>query len=173
MEGNKGFIMHFTDAEFSKGARGKLKVLDEKGQVQIVENEGGGNPNLRPYPLLRPANVAARVGKERSLNQWITLAKLEPGGVVDEHYFEHDNGIPVFDVSLFVISGRVRITVGNIEETVGANTLIYAPSNLKRSITNVGKGIAKFLAIKIVPSGKGEKMGEQVYSRMPNWCKPK
>ena len=172
MEGNKGFIMPFTKVVFSKSAGGTLKVLDEKGQVQIVKNEGHGNPGLRPYPLLRPASVAARVGKERSLNQWITLAKLKPGGMVDEHYFEHGEGMPVYDVSLFVISGQLRVTVGNIDETVGANTLIYAPSNVKRSITNVGKGLAKFLAIKIVPSGKGEKMGAPIYSKIPSWCKP-
>ena len=172
MKERKGFILPFGKAVPSKGDNVEVKVLDDKGQIQVVKNKGKSNPSLRVYPLLRPASVAAKAGQEPSIYQWITLAKLQPGGVMEEHYFESNAKMPVFDSALLVISGRIKVTIGDIEKTVGPETLIYIPSNIKRSITNVGKGLAKYLAIKVVPPGKGEKMGESVYSKMPGWCKP-
>jgi mannose-6-phosphate isomerase-like protein (cupin superfamily) len=169
VEEKKGFILLFSDAVPPKGDNATVKILDDKGQIRVVKNEGKGNPDLQVFPLLRPASVDARAGSEPSMHQWITLAKLEPGGVMEEHYFEHGANMPVFDITLLVISGRIRVTIGDIEKTVGPNTLIYVPSNLKRSVTNVGKVLAQYVAIKIVPSGKGEKMGDAVYSKMPNW----
>ena len=173
VEERKGFILPFSDAVPPKGDNANVKILDDKGHIRVVKNQGEGNPNLQVYPLLRPANVHARAGKEPSMYQWITLAKLKPGGVMEEHYFEHGAKMPVFDITLLVISGRIRVTIGDIEKTVGPKTLIYIPSNLKRSVTNVGKVIAEYVAIKIVPTGKGEKMGDAVYSKMPNWCEKK
>jgi quercetin dioxygenase-like cupin family protein len=169
MEERKGFVLSLAEAVPASGG-GEVKVLDEKGQIKMVRNEGKGNPNLQVYPLLRPASVVARAGKERSKNQWVTLEKIKPGGIMEEHYNEHGAGVPIFDIALYVISGRLRVNLGDIEKTVGSDTLIYIPSNVKRSVTNVGKGIAKYLAMKVVPSGKGEKMGETVYTKIPKWC---
>ena len=169
MEENKGFILPLIEAVTADGGS-EVKVLHEKGQIQTIKNKGKGNPDLQVYPLLRPASVAYRAGKERSKNQWVTLEKLQPGGSLDKHYNEYGPGMPVFDIALFVISGRVRVNLGEIERTVGPDTLIYIPSNVKRSVTNVGKGMAKYLAMKVVTSRKGEKMGDTVYSKIPSWC---
>lgn len=172
MEENKGFILPLVEAVTADGGD-EVKVLDEKGQIQIVKNKGKGNTNLQVYPLLRPASVVYRAGKECSKNQWVTLEKLQPGGSLDEHYNEYGPGMPIFDIALYVISGRVRVNFGEIERTVGPDTLIYIPSNVKRSVTNVGKGIAKYLAMKVVTSAKGETMGDTVYSKIPRWCQNK
>jgi len=59
----------------------------------------------------------------------------------DEHYREYNNtDMPVFDEALYVISGRIRAKVGDIEKIVGPDTLIYFPSNAIVSFTNIGKG---------------------------------
>jgi quercetin dioxygenase-like cupin family protein len=57
------------------------------------------------------------------------------------------------------------VTVGDIEKIVGADTLIYCPSNIRHSVTNIGKSLAKVLTIDA--SGEGEKSGLKVYSKIP------
>jgi mannose-6-phosphate isomerase-like protein (cupin superfamily) len=71
--------------------------------------------------------------------------------------------MPVFDHVYYVISGQIRATVGDIERTVGADTFIYCPSNMRHSLLNVGQDTAKVL--RISGSGKGDKMGDAVYSK--------
>jgi quercetin dioxygenase-like cupin family protein len=168
-ENRKGFIMSLAEAIPAEGG-GEVKVLAENGQIQTIKTEAQGNPNMEVYPLLRPASVAYKAGKEPSINQWLTLEKIKPGGCLDPHYNEFGAGIPVFDISLYVISGRLRVTLGDIEKTVGPDTLIYIPSNVRHSVTNVGKGIVKYLAMKVVTSTEGERMGDTVYLKMPVWC---
>jgi mannose-6-phosphate isomerase-like protein (cupin superfamily) len=56
--------------------------------------------------------------------------------------------------------------VGDVEKIVGADTLIYCPSNIKHSVINIGKGVAKVIAIDA--SGEGERGGKVVYSKMPS-----
>ena len=152
------------------GGGGEVKVFRENGQIQILKTKAQGNPNMQVYALLRPVGVDNRAGKEPSISQWLALEKLQSGGYLDEHLNEFGVSMPVFDIALYVISGRLRVTLGDIEKTVGPDTLIYIPSNVKRSITNIGKGTAKYLAMKVVASGEGEKMGEVVYTKMPGWC---
>jgi mannose-6-phosphate isomerase-like protein (cupin superfamily) len=53
--------------------------------------------------------------------------------------------------------------LGDVERIVGADSIIYCPSNVRHSITNVGKGTAKILRIK--GSGEGEKTGTVVYTK--------
>jgi mannose-6-phosphate isomerase-like protein (cupin superfamily) len=91
-----------------------------------------------------------------------SLDKVFPGGGVEEHYHEP----PVIDHIYYVISGRIRATVGDLEKVVGADTLIYCPSSVKHSITNVGKRVAKVISID--GSGIGERGGKVVYSKMPS-----
>ena len=74
-------------------------------------------------------------------------------------------GMPVFDHVYYVISGRVKAVIGKSEKTVGPGALIYAPSNIRHSVTNIGKGPAKIL--KIAATGKGEKMEPPVFTKMP------
>jgi len=74
--------------------------------------------------------------------------------------------MPVFDLIYYVISGQIKAKVGNVERTVGADSLIYCPSNIRHSITNAGNGLAKIL--RISGSAEGKKMGGPVYSKIPS-----
>ncbi len=93
------------------------------------------------------------------------MDRLEPGGGIVEHYHVNNAGMPIFDHVYYVISGRIRATMGDSERIVGADSLIYCPSNVLHSITNVGKGTAKILRIK--GSGEGDKTGTVVYTKEP------
>ena len=166
MEENKGFILSAAEATPPK-APDKVMVLDEKGQIKTVKREGDPKLRLEVYPLLRPAAEFIKIQKESSMHTWVTLEKMQPGGRLDEHYHEHNAEMPVYDHIFYVISGRMKATIGDMEEIVGADTLIYCPSNVRHSLTNVGKGIAKYL--RISGSAKGAKMGGPVYLKMPTW----
>ena len=172
MKENKGFILPLAKA-MPAGGGSEVKVLDKKGKIKILKNKGTGNPNLQVYPLLRPATVTYKAGKEPSKNLWVTLEKMPPGGGLDEHYNEFGPGIPIYDIALYVISGRVKVNLGDTEEIVGPDTLIFMPSNVIRSVTNVGKSSAKYLAMKVVSSNKGEQMGDTIYTSIPGWCQIK
>ena len=74
--------------------------------------------------------------------------------------------MPIFDHIYYVISGKIKATLGDTERIVGADSLIYCPSNIRHSITNVGDGLAKL--IRVSGSGEGAKMGGPVYSKMPS-----
>jgi len=102
-------------------------------------------------------------GEERSKYIMLGMDKLEPGGGIVEDYHVNNAEMPVFDHAYYVISGRIRATMGDSERIVGADSLIYCPSNVRHSITNVGKGTAKILRIK--GSGEGEKTGKVVYTK--------
>ena len=102
-------------------------------------------------------------GTERSKYIMLGMDKLEPGGGIVEHYHVNNAEMPIFDHAYYVISGRIRATMGDFERIVGADSLIYCPSNVRHSITNVGKGTAKILRIK--GSGEGEKTGTVVYTK--------
>jgi len=81
----------------------------------------------------------------------------------------------IFDHVYYVISGRIRATIGDTERIVGADSMIYCPSNIKHSITNIGKRPAKILRIK--GSIEGEKSGDAVFTsgevRIDYWFPPK
>ena len=161
----KVFILPVAEVVPAK-APDKVRVLDEKGQIQTVESEG--NPKLLQfYPLLRPTPEFTELQPEPSIYTWVTLGKMQPGGCIDEFFNETTAEMPVFDAAVYVISGQMRVTLGGMEKTVGADTLIYCPSNVRRSFSNIGNGLAKFLAIN--GAAEGAKMGKPVYSKMPTW----
>ena len=161
MEENKGFILPRTEAVLAD-AGSKVKVLNKKGQIHVVKSEP--DPKMKVYPMLRPITSPMKVGKEPSKYTLVSLEIIQPGGSLPEHYHEYNAEMPVFDHVFYVISGRVRAKIGDIEKNVGADTLIYCPSNLRHSLTNVGKGPAKYLLIAASP----EKMGKPpVYVKKP------
>ena len=133
--------------------------------INEAERGGGaeGHPGNQGYSYLRPATAAVKVGKEPSMHISLGLNKIQPGGGIEEHYHEYDTEMPIFDHLYYVISGRIRATIGDREKIVGADSLIYCPSNIRHSITNVGKRTAKILRIK--GSGEGEKTGTVVYTK--------
>ena len=52
------------------------------------------------------------------------------------------------DHVFYVISGRMRVAIGDVEKTVEADTLIYCPSDMSHSLRNIGKGVTKDLTIR-------------------------
>ncbi|MDP2952761.1 MAG: cupin domain-containing protein [Chloroflexota bacterium] len=123
----------------SKGIIARLG--DQEARTGIM-----GHPNVVARRLLE-------VGEEGSLHLNIACDVIAPGGGIEAHY--HDNAAP-FDHAYYVIRGRILAKVGDREERVGANTLIYCPSNVVHSIENVGKGDAWVLRI---VAAKGENTG--------------
>ena len=116
-----------------------------------------GHVKVQAYRFIKPSSLIPKIGllgKGPSMHTWLTLQKIQPGGGLEELYHSYDAETPIFDKMHYVISGRIRATAGDIEKTVGADTLIYCPSNVKASITNVGKGIAKVLTIIGLDEGK-------------------
>ena len=121
-----------------------------------------GNSGMEFYDFLKRSSETPIPGTEPSMHIKFSLDKVFPGGGVEEHYHEP----PVIDHIYYVISGRIRATVGDLEKVVGADTLIYCPSSVKHSITNVGKRVAKVISID--GSGIGERGGKVVYSKKPS-----
>jgi mannose-6-phosphate isomerase-like protein (cupin superfamily) len=122
------------------------------------------NPhNVVVRRFLRAASEPHGGGKETSKHITFALVKLEQGGGFDENYREFNVKTPIFDLVFYVISGRIRVTLGDNEKIVGSNTLVYCPSNVKHSMVVVGNHPAKM--IMIYGTGEGEKMGVPVYSK--------
>ena len=167
-ENRKGFILtlkevtNIADIE----APDKVMVLNDKGRPQMVKRENK-NELMDIYPFLRPVVTFVKQQPEPSIHLKISLEILQPNGCLDEHYRESSAKAPVSDIASYVISGRIRVKVGDMEKIVGPDTLIYCPSNVKCSLANVGKGRAKYLAICALDEVK--QFGEPVYSKMPTW----
>ena len=150
MEKNKGFILPLAEVEHGH------KVEGHHG----MQSHGFLRPVVAPTnPKAPPPSIV----RETSKHIMLTLNTIEPGGGIEEHYHEYNAEMPIFDHVYYVISGQIRATVGDIEKIVGADTLIYCPSNVRHSITNVGKGLAKML--RITGSGEGEQMSEPTYTK--------
>ena len=150
MEKNKGFILPLAEVEHGH------KVEGHHG----MQSHGFLRPVVAPTnPKAPPPSIV----RETSKHIMLTLNTIEPGGGIEEHYHEHNAEMPIFDHVYYVISGRIRATIGDIEKTVGSNSLIYCPSNIRHSITNVGKDLAKVISID--GTGEGEKGGRLVYSK--------
>jgi mannose-6-phosphate isomerase-like protein (cupin superfamily) len=164
----KGFILHASEVVPAKAPE-NIMVLDDKGKIQTIKREMD-SPSVGlslHYPLLRPTAQFTNQQPEPSLYTTVTLHLIKPGNSEELHYDEYNAEMPIYDVALFVISGQIRVTVGDIEKTVGADTLIYSPSNVTRSLTNIGTDVAKIL--RMSGSVGGTKMGRPVYSKRPTW----
>jgi mannose-6-phosphate isomerase-like protein (cupin superfamily) len=135
------------------------KDLEQAWRAANTKN-AGDTTDMHRYSFL---DNQGSDGEERSKYIMLGMDKLEPGGGIVEHYHVNNAEMPVFDHAYYVISGRIRATMGDSERIVGADSLIYCPSNVRHSITNVGKGTAKILRIK--GSGEGEKTGKVVYTK--------
>ena len=145
-EGRKGFILTKKDLEQA------WRALNGKKPEEAVD--------MHRYSFLDNQETE---GGEHSKYIMLGMDKLEPGGGIVEHYHVNNSEMPIFDHAYYVISGRILATMGDSERIVGADSLIYCPSNVRHSITNIGKRTAKILRIK--GSGKGEKTGEVVYTK--------
>jgi quercetin dioxygenase-like cupin family protein len=133
-----------------KNGTGYIVTIEE---ATHGDGSAKGHSGLQGYHYMREPAIYVSLG----------LDMIQPGGGIQEHYHQCNAEMPVFDHIYYVISGQIRATVGDIEKTVGADSLIYCPSNVRHSILNVGKDTAKVL--RISGSGKGQKMGDAVYSK--------
>ena len=113
-----------------------MELAEVKPHVGTAE---GGHPNLLGY-LFMEKGLVVKPGQE--IHFAIGLNEIQPGGGIEEHY--HSNETPYHHV-YYVISGQIHAKVGDIEKTVSGDTVIYSYSNVKHSIKNVGKDIAKVL----------------------------
>ena len=104
--------------------------------------------------------------KENAIHIMMGLGTFYPGGGIEEHYHVYAGDIPIFDHAYYVISGKIKAVIGDQVRIVGHDSLLYCPSNIKHSITNVGKRVAKVISID--GSGIGERGGKVVYSKMPS-----
>ena len=145
-------------------APGKIMVIDEKGQIQTIKSEEKSKL-LQFYPLLRPTAEFTKLQPAPSMYTSVTLGKMQPGGSIYAHYHMHNSEMPIYDHVFYVISGRMRVAIGDVEKTVGADTLIYCQSNMIHSLRNIGKGVAKYLTIR--GTAEGVKMGRPVHLKMP------
>lgn len=114
--------------------------------------------NMSGYGYLRRDTEVASHGlvrKELAKNLMLGLDKFLPGGVISEYTHVTNDEFPVFDHAYYMISGKIQGTVGNVMRTVGTDSLIYCPSNVKHAILNVGKSTTKVL--RIAGCDEGEK----------------
>ena len=142
-------------------------AIKRKGYIMPIKKaaQGGGHEgssNVEFFNFLGRSNETPIEGAEPAKYLKLSVNKVLPGGEVEEHYHEP----PVVDHVYYVISGRILATVGEVKQVVGADTLIYCPSSVKHSITNVGKTAAKVISIDASP--EGVKSGPLVYSKMPS-----
>jgi quercetin dioxygenase-like cupin family protein len=144
-QNNKGFIMSISETE---------------PHVHGIET----NPhNVTVRRFVRALTEAHGGGNETSKHTTLALFEFQPGGGFDEHYREFNAETPVFDLVFYIISGRIRVTLGDVEKTVGADTLVYCPSNVRHSMKVIGNSNAKMLMI--YGTGEGEKMGVPIYTK--------
>jgi quercetin dioxygenase-like cupin family protein len=166
----KAFIMAKAEAVPSTGAPDTVRI-DEKGKIKTVKNVNKTLEISKMWQYIRPSSEVDNKlkGKQTSPHLWINLYEFQPGGAVDEHYREYNNtDKPVFEEALFVISGRLRAKVGDIERIVGPGTLIYFPSNTTVSFKNIGKG-RKASYLKIGVSAEGKLQGKGVFFKVPTY----
>ena len=116
--------------------------------------------------FLRAVTEGVGGGKETSKHTTLALFQFQHGGGFDEHYRSVSVETPVFDLVFYVISGRVRVTLGDVTKSVGADTLIYCPSNVSVSMNVIGNRNAKM--IMIYGTGEGERMGVPVFLKNIN-----
>ena len=108
MEENKGFILPLAELAYGHKVEGHHRM----------QSRGFLRPVAAPS---NPATPPSRVMRETSKHLMITLNTIEPGGGIEEHYHEYKAEMPIFDHVYYVISGRIRANIGDVEKAVGAN----------------------------------------------------
>lgn len=122
-----------------------------KAKEKPLITEIPGHSGLKAWELIRP-------GENGSLHLRMLLNEFEPGGGIELHY--HDL-IPVADHAYYVISGKIKAVIGDKEEIVGPDTLLYCLTDTLHSIENVGNEPAKLL--RIGAAATGDSSGKSVF----------
>ncbi len=110
-----------------------------------------GHPDLTAYTFVRP-------DEQGSFHTSITLDVINPGGGINYHC--HTDCAP-FDHIYYVMTGRIQAKIGDKEEIIGPDSMIYCPSNVSHSIKNIGKEQSKVL--RVAAAANGEVSGKLVY----------
>ena len=137
--------------EYNKGLIRRASEVEAKSSIE-------GHPKMRVYRLLDTVQTETMPKEEGSLYLTVALDEIQPDGGVDPHY--HVDA-PEFDHVFYVISGRILGRVGDKEEEVGPDGIIYCPSGLTHSIKNISSETAKVLAI--VAFAPGETPGRSIF----------
>ncbi len=137
--------------KYSKGLICKASEVEVRMGIE-------GHPKVKAYPLLRTAQATIGLGEEGARFLTLSLDEIEPGGGLEPHY--HIDA-PVFDHAFYVISGRILARIGDKEEEVEADSIIYFPSDVLHSIKNIGSQTAKVL--RLAASATGDTVGRVVY----------
>ena len=141
----KGFIISVSELEHH--------------EYGVNTSHWNGNVTSLLWPTTHKGQLSE---KENAIHMMMGLGTFYPGGGIEEHYHEYSEDVPIFDHAYYVISGKIKAVIGDKVRIVGHDSLLYCPSNIKHSITNVGKTTAKVL--RISACGEAAKMGEAVWT---------
>ncbi len=119
------------------------KGLIVKAKEKPLITQMVGHSGIKAWEIIKP-------GEEGSLHLRMLLNEFEPGGGIELHY--HDL-TPVADHAYYVISGKILAKIGDKEEIVGPDTLLYCLTDTLHYIKNVGDTPAKLLRIGAAASG--------------------
>jgi quercetin dioxygenase-like cupin family protein len=142
---------------------GKGFIVTKK---ELRTGEYGANTNHyygQVNSYLNPTRTKGKLtDRENAIHIMMGLGTFYPGGGIEEHYHEYSDDVPIFDHAYYVISGKIKAVIGDQVKIVGADSLLYCPSNIKHSVTNVGKTNAKVL--RVSACNEAAKMGEAVWT---------
>jgi mannose-6-phosphate isomerase-like protein (cupin superfamily) len=127
-------------------AKALISKASDKKPLDLV-----GHSGMNALEIIRP-------GKDGSLFLRMVLDEVEPGGKIEPHYHILE---PPADHGYYVISGQIKARVGDKEEVVGPDTLIYCQTDVVHSIENVGKTPAKL--IRLGAAASGDSSGKSVF----------
>ena len=145
-------------ADYGKGFIVNIKEL-ETHPYGMNTNHWDGHVNS----FLNPTRTKGKLtDKENAIHIMMGLGTFNPGGGIEEHYHVTDAETPIFDHAYYVISGKIKAVIGDNVRIVGHDSLLYCPSNIKHSITNVGKTQAKVL--RVSACNEAAKMGDAVWT---------
>lgn len=127
-------------------AKGLFSKASDKKPLDLV-----GHAGMTALELIRPGDAG-------SLYLRLVLDEVEPGGKIDPHYHILE---PPADHGYYVISGQIKARIGDREEVVGPDTLIYCQTDVIHSIENVGGTPARLLRLGAAASG--DSSGKSVF----------
>ena len=144
--------------DYGKGFVVSVSEL-EHHEYGMNTSHWNGNVTSLLWPTTHKGQLSE---KENAIHMMMGLGTFYPGGGIEAHYHEYSDDVPIFDHAYYVISGKIKAVIGDTVKIVGHDSLLYCPSNIKHSITNVGKVQAKVL--RISACGEAAKMGEAIWT---------
>lgn len=106
--------------------------------------------------MVRPSQGVARRPVERATGAWVQVLvgpaegaanfvlrkfTLEPGGVIPLHRHPH------VEHEQYVLSGRIRLTLGGSVQEVTAGDVVFIPAGVPHRYDNPGPETAEFLCV--------------------------